>query len=79
MHQGLSCEVTVRQKETRVGGSDQGRSVGRDSSRDGVLESSKALGREVEFASGDIKVAGIRANPSASLSASARARLERKR
>lgn len=70
---------SLRQKEkTRVGGNFQGRSAGRDSSRDGFLESSKALGREVELALGDVRVAGTTANPSASLSASARPWLESK-
>lgn len=61
-----------------MGGNFQGRSAGRDSSRDGFLESSKALGREVELALGDVRVAGTTANPSASLSASARPWLESK-
>lgn len=41
----------MRQEEKRsVGGSSYGRIAGSKGSRDGFLESSKALGREVEFA-----------------------------
>ena len=51
-------EVLVRQKEMmRVGRSSQGRCTGSQGSRDGLLEGSRALGREMEFVPQDMQVA----------------------
>lgn len=56
----ICCEVLVRQKETmRVGGSSQGRRAGSQGSRDGFLEGSRALGREMEFVPQDVQGASM--------------------
>lgn len=50
----------MRQKETmRVGGSSQGGRAGSQGSRDGFLEGSRALGREMEFVTQDVQVASM--------------------